>query len=644
MVNIFGTKTTLYVIGAVFLALAVFIYVRADAASGKTSALGQYKGYSQAVYDGSRRSSDYLPLPNGTKLAYDLILPTKNGKPAAERLPVLFKYTPYLRTFTLFDQNGRNVIADLMALGWKERAMLRVRYWLSPEGRYMDPLFRTPWLKNMVEHGYAVIVVERPGTGASFGSWDPTHETGGQEASAIMNWIAAQPWSNGKIGMYGDSFQAMIQMAAAAQGNTHLKAIFPTSAPLEMYNGITYPGGVYNTAFNAFFKWATTFLQADTVTPVDSDKDGQLLARAQAERARSLPETINFAKDYPYRDSLGPLKIKIWEGPSALYPFIERINRAGVPIYMTNGWFDIFTADMFFWYKNLTVPRRLIVRPLDHSEIEKNSPDDLDFGAEAHRWFDYWLKGIDNGIMKEPPIHYYSMEAAKKGMWRTAIEWPPAGRKSSRFYFAGGKTGSIDSANDGFLLTSPPAERVASAIYTVDYTMSTGRHSRWSAVNWARQYPDMRANDKKGLTYTTAPLKEDLNVTGHPVVRLWLTTDAANLDVFVYLEDVAPSGRSDYITEGVLRATHRKLGRAPFDNLGLPFQSHYQSDQTPIPAGEPFAMIFSLLPTSYKFPQGHRVRITVAFADADNFATPAISPAPQVRLLMDNAHVSFVDM
>ncbi len=644
MANIFGTKTILYVIVAVFLALAVLIYVRADAASGKTSALGQYKGYSQAVYDGSRRSSDYLPLPNGTKLAYDLILPTKNGKPAAERLPVLFKYTPYLRTFTLFDQNGRNVIADLMALGWKERAMLRVRYWLSPEGRYMDPLFRTPWLKNMVEHGYAVIVVERPGTGASFGTWDPTHETGGQEASAIMNWIAAQPWSNGKIGMYGDSFQAMIQMAAAAQGNTHLKAIFPTSAPLEMYNGITYPGGVYNTAFNAFFKWATSFLQADTVTPVDSDKDGQLLARAQAERARSLPETINFAKDYPYRDSVGPLKIKIWEGPSALYPFIERINRAGVPIYLTNGWFDIFTAEMFFWYKNLTVPRRLIVRPLDHSEIEKNSLDDLDFGAEAHRWFDYWLKGIDNGIMKEPPIHYYSMEAAKKGMWRTAIEWPPAGRKSSRFYFAGGKTGSIDSANDGFLLTSPPADRAASAIYTVDYTMSTGRHSRWSAVNWARQYPDMRANDKKGLTYTTAPLKEDLDVTSHPVVRLWLTTDASELDVFVYLEDVDPSGRSDYITEGVLRATHRKLGRAPFDNLGLPFQSHYQSDQTPIPAGEPFEMIFSLLPTSYKFPQGHRVRITIAFADADNFATPAISPAPQVGLLMDNAHMSFVEM
>ncbi|PKN96910.1 MAG: hypothetical protein CVU43_18310, partial [Chloroflexi bacterium HGW-Chloroflexi-5] len=546
MAHIIGTKTTLYVIVAVLLALAVLTYVRADAASGKTSALGQYKGYSQAVYDGSRRSSDYLPLPNGTKLAYDLILPTKNGRPAAEGLPVLFKYTPYLRTFTLFDRNGRNVIADLMALGWTERAMLRVRYWLSPEGRYMDPLFRTPWLKNMVQHGYAVIVVERPGTGASFGTWNPAHEAGGQEASAIMDWIAAQPWSNGKIGMYGDSFQAMIQMAAAAQGNPHLKAIFPTSAPMEMYNGITYPGGVYNTAFNAFFKWATTFLQAETVTPVDSDKDGQLLARARAERARSLPETINFAKDYPYRDSVGSLKIKIWEGPSALYPFIERINRAGVPIYMTNGWFDIFTADMFFWYQNLTVPRRLIVRPLDHSEIEKNSQDDLDFGAEAHRWFDYWLKGIDNGIMKEPPIHYYGMEAAKKGLWRTANEWPPAGRKPSRFYFAGGKTGSIDSANDGFLLTSPSADPAASAIYTVDYTMSTGRHSRWSAVNWARQYPDMRANDKKGLTFTTAPLKADLEVTSHPVVHMWLTTDAADLDVFVYLEDVDPSGKSEY--------------------------------------------------------------------------------------------------
>jgi len=643
MTHLIGTKAAVLIIVLVVLVLAGYLYARDQAAPAKASAFGQYKGYSEALYDGSRRSTDYLTLPGGTKLAYELILPTKGGKPAAERLPVLFKYTPYLRTFTLFDKNGKNIIADLMALGWKERTMLRIRYWLSAEGRYMDPLFRTPWLKDMVRHGYAVIVVERPGTGASFGTWDPTHETGGKEASAIMDWIAAQPWSNGKIGMFGDSFQAMIQMAAAAQGNPHLKAIFPTSAPLEMYNAITYPGGVYNKAFNAFFKWATAFLQADTVTPVDTDKDGRLLAQAKAERARALPDTIDFARAFPYRDSVGPMNIKIWEGPSALYPFIDRINRAGVPVYMTNGWFDIFTADMFFWHKNLTVPRKLTVRPLDHSEIEKDK-DDLDYGAEARRWFDYWLKGIDNGMMNEPAIHYYCMEGEKKGRWRATNAWPPVDEKPSRFYLAGGKTGSVASVNDGFLLTDLPAGAAANDACTADYTASTGGHSRWSAVNWARRYPDMRANDAKGLTYTTATLSADREVTGHPVVYLWFATDAADLDVFVYLEDVDPSGKSTYVTEAVLRATHRKTGAAPFNNLNLPFHLHYKSDLAPITAGEPFEMTFSLLPTSYKFRQGHRIRITVAFADADNFETSIIAPAPRVRLLSDKAHPSFVEM
>ena len=643
MAYLIGTKTMIWIIVAAVLALAALVYTRAHAAPAKVSAFGQYEGYSMVLYDGSKRSSDYLTLPDGTKLAYDLILPTKNSKPADDRLPVLFKYTPYLRTFTLFDKSGKNIIADLMALDWKERALLRVRYWLSEDGRFMDPLFRTPWLKNMVRHGYAVIVVERPGTGASFGTWDPTHEKGGQEASAIMDWIAAQPWSNGKIGMFGDSFQAMIQLAAAAQGNPRLKAIFPTSAPMEMYNAITYPGGVYDKAFNAFFRWATAFLQADTVTPVDTDQDGRLLAQARAERIRALPDTIDFARDFPYRDSVGPLKIKIWEGPSSLYPFIERINRAGVPVYMTNGWFDIFTADMFFWYKNLTVARKLTVRPLDHSEIEKNKYD-LNYGAEAHRWFDYWLKGIDNGIMDEPAIHYYCMEGEKKGQWRTANDWPAVDRKPSRFYFAEGKTGSIDSANDGLLSTNAPEDPAASDTYTIDYTTSTGKQSRWSAVNWVRHYPDMRDNDKKSITYTTAPLAVDYEVTGHPIARIWLATAAPDLDVFVYLEDVDTNGKSAYITEGVLRATHRHAGPAPFDNLGLPFQSHYQSELQPIPADVPFEMTFSLLPTSYKFRQGHRIRITVAFADNDNFETPVLSPAHKLHLLKDKEHLSFVEM
>jgi uncharacterized protein len=114
--------------------------------------------------------------------------------------------------------------------------------------------------------------------------------------------------------------------------------------------------------------------------------------------------------------------------------------------------------------------------------------------------------------------------------------------------------------------------------------------------------------------------------------------------VFVYLEEVTAVGRSRYITEGTLRATHRKLGDAPFKTLGLPWHSHFASDLTPIPPMEPIELMFALLPTSYRFAAGSRVRITVAFADADNFETPILAPIPTVHMLRNAAHASYLEL
>ena len=634
----------IYPLIAVVLVIALFFLYKKQARQGKVSEFGKYQGYSEEIYNGNKRISNYLTLSDGRKLAYDLILPTKKGVSASGPLPVLFKYTPYLRTFTIFDKNGKNIIADLFNLGWKERAMLRIRYWLYDRGYLMDPLFRTKWLKKMLKHGYAVIVVERPGTGASHGVPDMSFEPGAKEGNEILDWIASQPWCNGNIGMYGDSFQAMIQFAIAGTGNPHLKAIFPVSSPLDNYDGVMYRGGVYNKAFASFFSWAVSFLES-VITPVDNDKDGALLAQALKERkGGTLGEASSVIfKRYPFRDSIMQDGTNLYEKRAALYPFIERINRSGIPVYMTTGWYDLFTSDMFHWYNNLTVPKRLTVRPLDHSNIE-DSQFDLDYAADVHRWFDRWLKGINNGIMDEPAIHYYVMGAQKKEAWQTSKQWPLEKQKLTRFYFGKGKNGSITSINDGFLTTEVPTTQDAFDAYTVDYTTTSGKHSRWTAVNWPRNYPDMRSNDKKALTYTTSPFETDMEVTGHPVVHLWLMTDAPEMDAFVYLEEVDRSGKSAYITEGTLRASHRKLSQAPFNNLGLPYHSHYKSDLMPIPIGEPIKLVFSLLPTSYRFHKGNRIRIMVAFADADNFETPVINPAPTLHLLRDANHLSFVQL
>jgi putative CocE/NonD family hydrolase len=615
------------------LVVGVCLLYKKSVAQEKVSEFGKYKGYSRTMYDGARRTSDYLTLSNGTRLAYDLILPTRKGVPASDRLPVLFKYTPYLRTFTIFDEKGKNMIADLFDLGWKERAMLRIRYWISDQGRYMDPLFRTGWLKNMVKHGYAVIVVERPGTGASFGKLNPSFEAGAREAGEILNWIATQEWCDGNIGMYGDSWQGQIQLQAASTGNPHLKAIFPASTWLDNYTGSLYPGGVYNKAFGTFFAWSQRFLNSNIITPVDRDQNGRLLAQARAERgSMTVGEKITDAiSKFQFRDSITPEKYKIWLDSMAAPPFMNRVKQAGVPTYMVAGWYDLFVRDMLMLYANLSAPKRLMVRPMDHSSIEKNQFD-LDYGAEAHRWFDYWLKGINNGIMDEPPIHYYLLGSPTKEAWKTADAWPLKKVERKNFYF-----GSA-------LHAEPPSTSETLDAYRADYSTTTGTLSRWTAVNWSHKYPDMRSNDAKALTYTTGPLESPVQVIGHPVVHVWLRSDAPDLDLFVYLEDVDEDENSTYVTEGNLRASHRALGKATFENLGLPWHNHFQAELEPIPSGQPVELVFDLLPTAYLFPKGRRIRLAITFADADNFDTPVTDPAPVVHLLRHKNHPSFIDL
>lgn len=638
-----------YAVGVLALvaALAAIYPLRSSGAAPKVSVFGKYQGYSAATYDGTRRTSDYLTLSDGTRLAYDLIRPTKDGVVAGRPLPVLFKYTPYLRTLTIFDKDDNNIIAPLFHMSWFERAFLRVRYWLNPDsGRFLDPVFRDRWLRRILQHGYAVVVVERPGTGASFGKFDPSFEAGMRETNDIINWIAAQDWCNGSVGMYGDSWQAQVQLAAAATGNPHLKAIMPVSTWLEQYSAVAYPGGMKNKAFENFFVWAMNILNSNVVTPVDRDRDGALLAQARAARStRTVAQAVEAAMDaYPFRDSTGPGGARSpWSEEFMPYPFLGRINAANVPMYLSVGWYDIVTRDMFLLYANLTVPKRLVIRPLDHSEIAK-SAFDLDFGAEAQRWFDYWLKGIKNGVMDEVPIHYYLMGADKTRAWKTVATWPPKNETPKRYYFAAGTADRVISANDGALKAQPPTGAKAEDAYVVNYRTTTGKKSRWTAINWSRDYSGIRSNDAKALTFTTPPLAAAMQVVGHPILHLWLRSDAPDLDAFAYLEAVDAKGGSTYITEGNLRASHRALAEAPFNNLDLPYHTYFQRDQVALRAAQPAELIFDLLPTAYQFAPGTRIRLTVAFADVDNFDTPIIDPAPKVYVLRDDAYPSFVDL
>ena len=312
-------------------------------------------------------TSNYLLLPDGTRLAYDLFLPTKDGVVADQALPVLFKYTPYDRAWTVFDKDDNFNLADLMP--WYAEPMVRLRAWVMPHGsgKIMDALARTTWLGEMLKSGYAVIVVDRPGTGASFGHVNGDPDVLAGETNEILNWIAAQRWCDGNIGMFGDSIQAQIQFRAASTGNPHLKAILPATTWMDNYSAVVFPGGILDNALTGFYGPANEAFDA-MATPVDQDKDGTLLAQARAERQNTsaLAEAMSVVDTIPFRDVIAADGMKLWTDYQTLYPALDQINRSGVPVYLINGWYDIYARDNFLIYRQPDRPQAP-ARPPDGS-------------------------------------------------------------------------------------------------------------------------------------------------------------------------------------------------------------------------------------------------------------------------------------
>jgi putative CocE/NonD family hydrolase len=588
---------------------ATWSSVAPAADESRVSKFGEYSGYSKALYDGWVRTSQYVTVRDGTKLAVDIVHPATNGKATTDRLPVIWTHTRYQRS------NAR-------------------------DGKLNTIVDRSPLLQLLLHHGYVVAVVDVRGSGASFGTWDGSFspkET--RDAYDLTEWFAAQPWSTGQIGMFGGSYLGATQYMAASQAPPHLKAIFPQKAPCDRY-ALLYPGGIFRNDFSN--AWGKNVKELDThlrASRVDEDQTGALLEAAVKEHQGNRG-ALEMTIDSPFRDSLDPkTKEPTWLGRST-FGHLDEIKKSKIAIYHLGGWFDIASRDTVVAYDNLDNPQKMVIGPWTHMQDHE-----LDFGAEHLRWFDYWLKGVDNGVMKETPIHYYTLGNPKAPGWRATAQWPLRNQQPTAYYLHAGPTKSIKSANDGGLAPVPPAEPAASDAYTVDYTTTSGRPSRWSSGYGLGgkefNYSYMKPLDEKGLTYSTEPLAADLEVTGHPVTHLWVSSTAKDGDFFAYLEDVDPSGVSHYVTEGCLRASNRALHNAPYQYLGLPYHRCYAADAVPLP-GEPVELVFDLQPTSILFHKGHRIRLTIACADKDNTLTPELTPAPKVEVHRGKKRASYV--
>jgi putative CocE/NonD family hydrolase len=293
---------------------------------------------------------------------------------------------------------------------------------------------------------------------------------------------------------------------------------------------------------------------------------------------------------------------------------------ASVPIYAYGGWFDAALARSAIrqYLANRNPFSRLRLGPWFHAGTFNASPDangnskTFDHAREVIRFFDYQLRGLDPGFTADAPVQYYTMGEER---WKSARVWPPPGARV-RSLFLGA---------DRALTTQPSVNETAADRYVVDTQATTGSGSRWGLIvgtGLRRGYTDRREADRHLLTYTTPPLSEDMEVTGHPVVHLFLSANATDGAVLVYLEDVRPNGEVRYLTEGELRLRHRQLRASPIAGDPVPFHSYLHADEQPVVPGDMIEVVVDLLPTSYLFRAGDAVRLAIAGADTASFEVP----------------------
>ena len=577
--------------------------------------------------DFPRNQSLYVTMRDGVKIAVDVWLPEDLGN--GDRIPTLMQATRY----------------------W--RAMQHTSGSVEDDNRYE--------LANRVnEAGYAFVFVDARGSGASFG-WR-AYERSVEEATdygEIVDWIVEQPWSNELVGAFGISYAGNTAELLAINKHPAVRAIAPLFNDFDNFGHLAFPGGAFTQG--TLHRWGTVVDRMDRnalcelrnvsgadcdvlrrtwlgVKPVDADTDGSLLRKAIEEHRQNV-HVYEAAKGYQFRDDPwgegGVINAGYLGSPAGHLPAIEE---SGVAMFIRAGWQDAATVNGTLGrYMTIGNTQQVYIGPWDHGarrDADPFHPDDTPVSptsdeqfAQMFGFFDRYLK--DGGQPVESSITYYTLGADR---WSTTAVWPPDGFTDEIWYLQAGAS----------LSTEGPDSASGADEYRVDFDVTTGRHNRWFTNNGGGGdvvYGDRREMDARLLTYTSAPFEEGREITGHPVMTLFVRSTHEDGLFIAYLEDVAPDGRVTYITEGQLRAVMRKVADepAPYRKIG-PHHSQLRADALPLVPGEVAELDFELWATSVLIRQGHRLRIAIAGADKDTFArypldggTPTITIERNVR-------------
>jgi putative CocE/NonD family hydrolase len=571
-----------------------------------------------------RDTAVYVGMRDGVEIAVDVWLPANHR--SGDRWPVLMKTTRYWRT---------------NRAGWGVRFLtalhvIRAESLIDRQRAYFN------------SRGFVVLKVDARGSGASGGQ--RVVEYSREEVAdlgEVAAWAARQPWSNGRVGTFGVSYDGDAAELAAVPNQPAVRAVMPLYDDFDT-QALVQPGGVLLAAFvNAWGELVAALDRNDLcaaagahgfdcwrarqmtkgVKPVDADPRGKHLAELVA-RHHTLDVAATVAKA-EFRDDVLAVAGDTYSFQDiSPYGLRRQIESSGVPMMVWCGWMDATPCEgALIRYRTFSNPQAVVIGPLSHGGdfnadpfAASHQPPEPPLPEQYKMQADFF----DSLLHRDPPdkiestIRYYTMG---EGEWHSSKVWPPEGLHAERFYFA-----AAGSLND-----SPPVAAAASDCYQVDFTASSGKQTRWHTQLGGGDviYPDRAGEDKKLLTYTAPPLESDVEITGSPVLTLELASTAPDGAVHAYLEDVAPNGRVTYLDEGLLRLIHHQEAdpsSLPYVPLG-PAHSFLRRDAKPLRPGEAVTVRLALLPTSVVLRRGHRLRLALAGADAGLFARyPASGP------------------
>jgi putative CocE/NonD family hydrolase len=511
----------------------------------------------------------YVPMRDGVRIAIDVLLPKE--LPAALKLPALFKISRFGRAA----QGGG----------------------ISDEDRF--------W----VQHGYARVLIDERGTGASFGASRYGPDTI-PDLYDLVDWVVHQRWSNGRVGAIGVSVEGTASELLAATNHPAVRAVAPWFSDYNFYTDLVRPGGVFNDWLLKNFEGFTLQMDSgDSAKRVDNDVDGTLVKQAIAEHRGNL-DIYSATKNAEFIDEpLGDTDKTLLD--MSIPGTDQTLRKSKVPMLILASWYDAGTVQGTLQrFRKFSNTQRIFIGAWSHgagfnadpfAAAGPVQPGQLQQRLEALLFFDHYLKDSSETVAPERQLSYYTIG---EGRWYSTDVWPPKGLSQVTYYLNSKK--------------ELGAQKSEEKLQVKLAETSTGNSNRWHTQLGGNPVDYSQALEKMSAltSFTTTPLAAPLKITGQAVLHLRLTCAHEDPSVIAYLVAIDAKGTAFYVTEGHLRMIQRKLNTSE-----QTLHTYTKKDAQPVTKDAEMEADLTLLPTSVLLPKGMRLRLVLASGDNATFAT-----------------------